>query len=48
LRAVILSSARYIFGAWAGIAAVSGLYALVGYSVFSHFSGGRVMPCVRP
>lgn len=32
-------SARYIFGVWAGIAAVSGLSALVGYSVFSHFSG---------
>ena len=31
--------ARYIFGVWAGIAAVSGLAALVGYSVFSHFSG---------
>ena len=32
-------SARYIFGVWAGIAAVSGVSALVGYSVFSHFSG---------
>jgi ZIP family zinc transporter len=32
-------SPRYIFGVWAGIAAVSGLSALVGYSVFSHFSG---------
>ena len=32
-------SARYIFGVWASIAAVSGLSALVGYAVFSHFSG---------
>lgn len=32
-------SARYIFGVWASIAAVSGLAALVGYAVFSHFSG---------
>lgn len=32
-------SARYIFGVWASIAAVSGLSAQVGYSVFSHFSG---------
>ena len=32
-------SARYIFGVWASIAVVSGLSALVGYAVFSHFSG---------
>ena len=32
-------SARYIFGVWAGIALVSGVAALVGYAVFSHFSG---------
>ncbi|HEX8139505.1 MAG TPA: hypothetical protein VF544_18240 [Pyrinomonadaceae bacterium] len=32
-------SARYIFGVWAGIATVSGVAALVGYAVFSHFSG---------
>ncbi|MDT5269956.1 MAG: zinc transporter, family [Acidobacteriota bacterium] len=32
-------SARYIFGVWASIAAVSGLSALVGYAIFSHFSG---------
>lgn len=32
-------SACYIFGVWATIAAVSGLSAPVGYSVFSHFSG---------
>jgi ZIP family zinc transporter len=32
-------SAGYIFGVWAGIAAMSGIAALVGYAVFSHFSG---------
>jgi zinc transporter, ZIP family len=32
-------TARYVFGVWAGIAAVSGLAALAGYAVFSHFSG---------
>ena len=32
-------SARYVFGVWAGIALVSGVAALVGYAVFSHFSG---------
>jgi ZIP family zinc transporter len=32
-------SARYIFGVWASIAAASGIAALVGYAVFSHFSG---------
>jgi ZIP family zinc transporter len=32
-------SARYVFGVWASIAAISGVAALVGYSVFSHFSG---------
>jgi ZIP family zinc transporter len=31
-------SAGYVFGVWAGIALISGLAALVGYSVFSHFS----------
>jgi ZIP family zinc transporter len=30
--------ARYVFGVWGGIAASSGLAALVGYAVFSHFS----------
>jgi ZIP family zinc transporter len=32
-------SARYVFGVWGSIAAVSGVAALVGYAVFSHFSG---------
>lgn len=32
-------SARYVFGVWAGIAVISGIAALVGYAVFSHFSG---------
>jgi ZIP family zinc transporter len=32
-------SARYVFGVWAGIALISGVAALVGYAVFSHFSG---------
>lgn len=31
-------SARYIFGVWGGIAAVSGLAALIGYTVFQGFS----------
>jgi zinc transporter, ZIP family len=31
--------ARYVFGVWAGIAVISGVAALVGYAVFSHFSG---------
>jgi ZIP family zinc transporter len=31
--------ARYVFGVWGGIALVSGLAALAGYAVFSHFSG---------
>lgn len=31
-------SATYIFGVWGGIAAISGVAALVGYTVFSHFS----------
>jgi zinc transporter, ZIP family len=31
--------ARYVFGVWGGIALVSGLAALVGYAVFSRFSG---------
>jgi ZIP family zinc transporter len=32
-------SARYVFGVWGSIAMVSGVAALVGYAVFSHFSG---------
>jgi ZIP family zinc transporter len=32
-------SAKYIFGVWASIAASSGVAALVGYAVFSHFNG---------
>jgi zinc transporter, ZIP family len=32
-------TARYVFGVWGGIALVSGLAALAGYAVFSHFSG---------
>jgi zinc transporter, ZIP family len=32
-------TAAYVFGVWAGIAAVSGVAALAGYAVFSHFSG---------
>jgi zinc transporter, ZIP family len=35
-------SARYIFGVWAGIAAVSGLAALIGYAVFRDFSMGTI------
>lgn len=31
-------SARYVFGVWGSIAMVSGVAALVGYAVFSHFS----------
>ncbi|MEP6956606.1 MAG: ZIP family zinc transporter [Chthoniobacterales bacterium] len=31
-------SAWYVFGVWGGIALISGLAALVGYGVFSHFS----------
>ena len=31
-------SARYVFGVWGGIALASGAAALVGYSVFNHFS----------
>ena len=31
-------SARYVFGVWAGIAFISGIAALLGYAVFSHFS----------
>ena len=31
--------ARYVFGVWGGIAVVSGVAALAGYVVFSHFSG---------
>lgn len=32
-------SARYVFGVWTGIAVISGVAALLGYAVFSHFSG---------
>ena len=32
-------SARYVFCVWAGIAIISGIAALAGYAVFSHFSG---------
>jgi ZIP family zinc transporter len=32
-------SARYVFGVWGSIAMVSGVASLVGYAVFSHFSG---------
>jgi ZIP family zinc transporter len=31
-------SARYVFGVWTGIALISGVAALLGYAVFSHFS----------
>jgi zinc transporter, ZIP family len=31
-------SVAYVFGVWGGIAAASGLAALVGYTVFQHFS----------
>lgn len=31
-------SANYIFGVWAAIALLSGVAALIGYTVFSHFS----------
>lgn len=31
-------SLGYVFGVWGGIAVISGLAALVGYTVFSHFS----------
>lgn len=30
--------AKYVFGVWAGIAAISGVAALLGYSIFSRFS----------
>jgi len=32
-------SALYVFAVWGGIALISGLAALSGYGVFSHFSG---------
>jgi ZIP family zinc transporter len=35
-------SAGYIFGIWAAIAVLSGIAALVGYTVFSHFSAGVI------
>jgi ZIP family zinc transporter len=31
-------SAAYVFGVWGGIALISGISALLGYSIFSHFS----------
>ena len=31
-------SARYVFSVWTGIAVISGLASLAGYSIFSHFS----------
>lgn len=31
-------SARYVFGIWGGIALISGIGALAGYGLFSHFS----------
>lgn len=31
-------SATYVFGVWAGIAAISGIAALLGYTIFSNFS----------
>ena len=35
-------SAAYIFGVWAGIALISGVAALVGYTVFSRFSADTI------
>jgi ZIP family zinc transporter len=35
-------SARYIFGVWATIAAVSGIAALVGFAIFRRFSPGVI------
>ncbi|BAT53861.1 zinc/iron permease [Nostoc sp. NIES-3756] len=32
-------STTYIFGVWGGIAVISGIAALIGYALFSHFSG---------
>lgn len=32
-------SATYVFSVWTGIALISGVASLLGYSVFSHFSG---------
>ena len=31
-------SARYVFSVWTGIAVISGLASLAGYTIFSHFS----------
>jgi ZIP family zinc transporter len=31
-------SSTYVFGVWTGIAVISGMAALAGYAVFSHFS----------
>jgi zinc transporter, ZIP family len=30
-------SATYVFGLWIGIAIISGIASLIGYSVFAHF-----------
>jgi ZIP family zinc transporter len=35
-------SATYIFGVWAGIAALSGVAALLGYTLFSDFSANVI------
>jgi ZIP family zinc transporter len=35
-------SARYVFGVWATIAAVSGIAALVGFAIFRRFSVGVI------
>jgi zinc transporter, ZIP family len=35
-------SALYVFGVWGAIALISGLAALAGYGVFSHFSNGVI------
>ena len=35
-------SAVYIFGVWGGIALISGVAALLGYAVFSHFSADTI------
>ena len=36
------AAARYVFSVWASIALVSGLAALVGFSVFGQFSNGVI------
>ena len=35
-------SAIYVFGVWTGIALISGVAALLGYAIFSHFSSGII------